>query len=319
MAQRTSGGGKTRSRSEKPRSGSRAPTSAARTPTKRSTAKTVAKGPTKKAAKNPKNNAAAKTAAKKSPARKASAKPADKKPGAKKSAAKKAGSQKAAQKKSATARPAKKAASKATQQKASQKRALAKKAPAKSTPAKKATKTAVKAAAKSAGKTAVKTATKSAPSSETTKPGTKTAASRPSTPLKQAATAAPRPSGRGRKPLTPDEREEMKGVLKAERSRLEREIASAVEDLNELLRDSGDGSGDDQADAGSKTFEREHEMSVANNSRDLLVQVEHALGRIANGTYGTCESCGLPIGKMRLEAFPRATLCVDCKQREERR
>ena len=41
--------------------------------------------------------------------------------------------------------------------------------------------------------------------------------------------------------------------------------------------------------------------------------------RIADGTYGTCESCGLPIGKMRLEAFPRATLCVDCKQREERR
>jgi RNA polymerase-binding protein DksA len=111
----------------------------------------------------------------------------------------------------------------------------------------------------------------------------------------------------------------MRAVLEGERRRLEAEIAAAVEDLNELLRDSGDGSGDDQADAGSKTFEREHEMSVANNSRDLLVQVEHALQRIDSGTYGTCESCGLPIGKMRLEAFPRATLCLDCKQREERR
>ena len=119
--------------------------------------------------------------------------------------------------------------------------------------------------------------------------------------------------------MTPADRAEMKGVLLAERKRLEAEIATAVEDLNELLRDSGEGSGDDQADAGSKTFEREHEMSVANNSRDLLIQVEHALQRIADGTYGTCESCGLPIGKMRLEAFPRATLCVDCKQREERR
>jgi RNA polymerase-binding protein DksA len=111
----------------------------------------------------------------------------------------------------------------------------------------------------------------------------------------------------------------MRGVLRAERTRLKDEISAAVDDLNELLRDSGDGSGDDQADAGSKTFEREHEMSVANNSRDLLEQVEHALKRISDGTYGTCESCGLPIGKMRLEAFPRATLCVDCKQREERR
>ena len=86
-----------------------------------------------------------------------------------------------------------------------------------------------------------------------------------------------------------------------------------------LLRDSGDGSGDDQADAGSKTFEREHEMSVANNSRDLLLQVEHALVRISDGSYGTCERCGQPIGKARLQVFPRATLCVNCKQREERR
>ncbi|MBN9325656.1 MAG: TraR/DksA family transcriptional regulator, partial [Cellulomonas sp.] len=41
--------------------------------------------------------------------------------------------------------------------------------------------------------------------------------------------------------------------------------------------------------------------------------------RIAAGTYGACESCGKPIGKARLQAFPRATLCVECKQREERR
>ena len=104
-----------------------------------------------------------------------------------------------------------------------------------------------------------------------------------------------------------------------ERDRLRREIAEADAELNELLRDSGDGSGDDQADAGSKTFEREHEMSVANNSRDLLEQVQHALVRIADGSYGTCESCGLPIGKERLKVFPRATLCMACKQREERR
>ena len=78
------------------------------------------------------------------------------------------------------------------------------------------------------------------------------------------------------------------------------------------------GSGD-EADAGTKTFEREHEMSLANNSRDLLLQVERALVRLDEGTYGRCENCGNPIPKARLQAFPRATLCVACKQREERR
>ena len=60
-------------------------------------------------------------------------------------------------------------------------------------------------------------------------------------------------------------------------------------------------------------------MSLANNSRGLLVQAERALLRIEDGTYGVCESCGNPIGKARLQAFPRATLCVSCKQKEERR
>ena len=81
----------------------------------------------------------------------------------------------------------------------------------------------------------------------------------------------------------------------------------------------GDHDGDDAADAGSKTFEREHEMSLANNTRDMLVQAERALARIDNRTYGICENCGNPIGKARLQVFPRATLCMTCKQREERR
>ncbi len=86
-----------------------------------------------------------------------------------------------------------------------------------------------------------------------------------------------------------------------------------------LKRDaSSEGSGD-EADAGTKTFEREHEMSLANNSRDLLLQVERALARLDAGTYGRCENCGDPIPKARLQAFPRATLCVTCKTREERR
>jgi RNA polymerase-binding transcription factor len=93
----------------------------------------------------------------------------------------------------------------------------------------------------------------------------------------------------------------------------------AMSDLHNLQQTSGDGAGDDQADAGSKTFEREQELSIANNRRDLLVQMERAMERLDKGTYGHCESCSQPIMKARLQAFPSATLCVRCKQREERR
>jgi RNA polymerase-binding protein DksA len=60
-------------------------------------------------------------------------------------------------------------------------------------------------------------------------------------------------------------------------------------------------------------------MSMAKNARANLELVQEAVKRIDDGTYGVCESCGNPIGKMRLQAFPRATLCMECKQRQERR
>ncbi|HAN70951.1 MAG TPA: DNA-binding protein [Actinobacteria bacterium] len=119
-------------------------------------------------------------------------------------------------------------------------------------------------------------------------------------------------------PWTAKELKEVKGQLDEELRRLQGELVSAEEGLADLIRDSGDGAGDDQADAGSKTFEREHEMSLANNARSMVEQVEHALQRLEQGTYGICESCGNPIGKYRLQAFPRATLCMTCKQAEER-
>ncbi|HEX6878681.1 MAG TPA: TraR/DksA C4-type zinc finger protein [Nocardioidaceae bacterium] len=121
------------------------------------------------------------------------------------------------------------------------------------------------------------------------------------------------------KPWTATELDEVRDELNTERERLRAELNLAEVELADLMRDAGDGAGNDQADVGSTTFERDHEMSLANNARALLEQTEHALDRIENGSYGVCESCGQPIGKMRLMAFPRATLCLSCKQREERR
>jgi len=138
-----------------------------------------------------------------------------------------------------------------------------------------------------------------------------------------------RPTGRGAAdtlPVRPGEDQwtaeevaEVEADLRAEVERLRADVASADTALADLLRDASDGAGDDQADAGSKNFEREHEMSIAANAREMLVQSERALARIAAGTYGVCESCGESIGKARLQVFPRATLCMSCKQKQERR
>jgi light-regulated signal transduction histidine kinase (bacteriophytochrome) len=89
--------------------------------------------------------------------------------------------------------------------------------------------------------------------------------------------------------------------------------------MEDLINAEGMGAGDDQADAGTKTFEREHEMSLVYNARDMVIQTERALERIDNKTYGRCEECENSIGKARLQVFPRATLCMSCKQKEERR
>jgi DnaK suppressor protein len=138
-------------------------------------------------------------------------------------------------------------------------------------------------------------------------------------------TAAAR-SGAAALPVRPGERRwseaelgKVRDLLAAEAAALREDIERAESDIASRLDDAVGDAGDDQADVGAKTYEREHELAMTHNARELLTQTEQALERIDTGTYGTCESCGEPIGKARLQAFPRAVLCVACKQREERR
>lgn len=131
--------------------------------------------------------------------------------------------------------------------------------------------------------------------------------------------AADLPVRPGEEPWADTELEEVRAELKAEAVALREEIGQAESQIAARLADSVAEAGDDEADASSKLFEREHELAITRNTRELLEQTEHALARIEAGTYGVCESCGKPIGKARLLAFPRATLCVECKQRQERR
>jgi DnaK suppressor protein len=107
-------------------------------------------------------------------------------------------------------------------------------------------------------------------------------------------------------------------VLNKDIERLCDEVETTEAELDDLLH-TAEGSGDDQADAGSTALEREQEMSIVNNTRDMLEQSIDALRRIQHHQYGSCVVCGKGIGKARLMAFPRATHCVSCKQREERR
>jgi DnaK suppressor protein len=131
--------------------------------------------------------------------------------------------------------------------------------------------------------------------------------------------AAALPVRPGEKPWTEKELAEVRQELEAEAAGLRQDISTAESEIAARLGDAVGDAGDDSADAGAKTFQREHELALTQNARELLAQTQRVLSKIDDGSYGVCESCGKPIGKARLQAFPRATLCVACKQREERR
>ncbi|MFC8822916.1 TraR/DksA family transcriptional regulator [Streptomyces sp. WAC05458] len=222
------------------------------------------------------------------------------------------------------------AARKTTAKKATAGKTTAGKAAAGRTAAKKGTKSAAKktAAKKTAAKKSTSEKVGAAQAAEQTGATTVVAKKTPGT-ATAAKTAVPKARGAadpgdlavrpGEEPWTPEEVEEARGELQSEADRLRTEIDSSERSLQGMMRDSGDGAGDDEADTGSKNITREHELALAANAREMLTQTERALERLDAGTYGLCENCGNPIGKARMQAFPRATLCVECKQKQERR
>ncbi|MEX2973329.1 TraR/DksA family transcriptional regulator [Streptomyces sp. C184] len=282
---------------------------------------------------------AKKTAAEKSttPADEAVAKqPAPKKTAPKKAAAKKTAAKKTAAKKTAakktadgaarpskttakTAAPAKKASAKTVETKTAEKKAAAKPAAKKAAAKKTAKKTAKKAPAKTAAVPAKKTGAKTVVAKKTAAARAGAAGNKSAVPTVKVAAAPGELAVRaGETPWTPAEVAGARTELMDEAARLRLEIVSAENAIAGLMRD-GDGAGDDEADTGTKNITREHELALASNAREMLHQTERALGRLDAGTYGLCENCGNPIGKARMQAFPRATLCVECKQKQERR
>ena len=204
----------------------------------------------------------------------------------KKATAKKPAASKRGSLKKVAPRVAKKAASKAAPAKPAAKKA----APAKAAPKKAAPKKAAPAAAKPAA---------------------------PAAPPE----APPKPRKPPKPEVSPADIRKIRVQLEAQREDLTKEATELEEGSFTSTQSemSGEASFDEEyADAGSFTFEREKELSISNNIRDLLEKVNRALHAIDRGTYGICENCGNPIARDRLLALPYTTLCLRCKQLDER-
>jgi RNA polymerase-binding protein DksA len=116
---------------------------------------------------------------------------------------------------------------------------------------------------------------------------------------------------------------EFRDLLVRERERLAETIAHLHEENHRSLEDeagelAGRGSDNHLGDMATVTFDRELDEGLEEGALQTLAQIDRALARLDEGTYGTCERCGKPIGEERLRARPWATLCIDDQRRAGR-
>jgi DnaK suppressor protein len=118
------------------------------------------------------------------------------------------------------------------------------------------------------------------------------------------------------KKLTKTQQKNLEATLHEERAELLDQVADLQAEAG-VDRWRGDGSGDDPADLGTASSERETAATLSDHARRLLGEIDEALRRIDAGTYGACTRCGEQIGFDRLDAVPAAALCLECKRRDE--
>jgi DnaK suppressor protein len=109
---------------------------------------------------------------------------------------------------------------------------------------------------------------------------------------------------------------EIRRRLEAEHTQLQSDIDALASENQNQHDDTG--IGNHLADDASEVFTRERNMALRTNAEELLVQVDAALTRLDEGTYGICARCGREITSERLEALPYATLCITCQSEVER-
>ena len=116
--------------------------------------------------------------------------------------------------------------------------------------------------------------------------------------------------------------EPFRDALLAERERVQHALdvlhkensVSIHEETGDLVSGSAD---DHMGDSATETHDREVEYGLEDNAGTVLGEIDAALERIDNGTYGICQVCGKPIDPARLEARPWAALCIDDQRRQE--
>jgi len=117
--------------------------------------------------------------------------------------------------------------------------------------------------------------------------------------------------------------QKLKEKLKSERQK----IADGIDHIerDNLKRSQRDATGDlsgyafHMADVATDNFDREFSLDIASTEQDLLNRIDDALKKIEDESYGKCESCNRPISIARLKAVPYATLCLKCKETEEKK
>jgi DnaK suppressor protein len=108
--------------------------------------------------------------------------------------------------------------------------------------------------------------------------------------------------------MSPDEALDARTALVAERDRLRGQVAEGIQAPDAMTYGS-------QAAAASQVFEQQRDLALRERNEQHLAQVEAALRRLDDGTFGTCTTCGRPIAPERLEAIPWAAHCIDCQRR----
>ncbi|HET9116199.1 MAG TPA: TraR/DksA C4-type zinc finger protein [Gaiellaceae bacterium] len=121
--------------------------------------------------------------------------------------------------------------------------------------------------------------------------------------------------------MTSSDSERFREALLDERKRVEHALASLRDQhpgsLDEEVEEIAATSDNHLAETATATLGREIDYTLGENSEQVLADIDSALRRIDDGTYGTCVSCGREIPLQRLEAYPAASLCIDCRRSAE--
>ena len=121
--------------------------------------------------------------------------------------------------------------------------------------------------------------------------------------------------------MTGIDTERFRTALLDERRRVEHALATLRDEhpgsLDEEVEEIGATSDNHLAETATATLGREIDYTLGDNAEQILTEIDAALAHIEDGTYGTCVNCGREIPRERLEAYPWASLCIDCKRRAE--